>query len=191
MMKDVMLDLETIGIGRDAAVVQVAAVRFDPFLQVEGFAGLGAISTPEGSFNRRVSLMSPDLGSIDGPTLRFWLDQPERTRQQVFEHEGSKELRTVLGEFAEWYRGAERCWACPPGFDVRILNEAYKRLGFEKSPIHFRHERDFRTLRWIGNNLKVAEPEFVGKEHDALDDAHHQAGWAIQVLQRIHGRLPA
>jgi hypothetical protein len=72
-------------------------------------------------------------------------------------------------------------WANSPSFDCRILEAAYSAIGREK-PWAYYEERDYRTL----TNLGVGhDHEQEGIEHDAVDDAVHQATVAATVLSRI------
>lgn len=178
-MKHVMVDLETLSTGDNAAIVQIAACMFDPEEEL--------ISSPEGSFARYVRLDSKNLGEIDGETLSWWLKGDPAAMRRVF-HQGPRiTLNIALTHLRTWLELEEPdyYWANSPNFDLRILRQAYERCN-KQYPIPFRKERDFRTLKAIGRRLGIEAPPFVGVPHDALDDCFHQANHAIMVLRELH-----
>ncbi len=186
-LPDIMVDLETLGVGPGAMIVQIAAVRFDADAGDSGY-----ISTPEATFNFNVSL-HPDDGVIEPDTLLFWMRQSDDARRRVFSPATIHgRIAQGLTSFADWvYRGGRfhRVWANSPSFDLRLLKDAWRAknptLPESIWPITHRHERDFRTLRKVGEALGVEPPVRVGVEHDALDDACHQAGHAILILRTL------
>ena len=163
----VMVDIETLGLDAGSALVSIGAVRFDS-------DGVGE------TFEESVSVASCQAAglTIDGETLEWWLTQDAAAREQLT---GGIELAAALKRFAEFYHGADEIWANSPSFDCEMLEAAYEAIG-ETAPWAFYEERDFRTL----SSLAVApEPEQAGVEHDALDDARHQAEIAAETLRRI------
>lgn len=87
----------------------------------------------------------------------------------------------MLRGFAQWFDDADEVWANSPSFDCELLEAAYDAVGLE-APWDFYQERDYRTL----SSLPVAvDVEFEGVEHDALDDAKHQALVAAETLARL------
>jgi hypothetical protein len=200
-MDDIMVDIETLGTGSNAMIVQIAAVRFDPF---GGDCGL--IQAPEFAFDFHVQPTGNAVldGVMDFDTVRWWLSQEERARQRVFAPVAGcgGHVGTGVMALSHWLREQgpfERVWASGPQFDLALLKAAFDRtlnevpvlrtLGADPGPrpwpIPFRAERDFRTLKHVGKLLGVEKPLFVGVEHDALDDCYHQAGYAIQILRRV------
>ena len=166
----VMVDIETLGLEPGAAIVSIGAVRFDE-------------SGIHDTFERSVSLsncwedweMDVDVG-----TLEWWLEQDEAAKRVLT---GGEDLPEVLEAFSEWYDGADEIWANSPSFDCTLLEEAYARVGGTE-PWAYHEERCFRTLA----DLPVApELEHDGIEHDALDDAKHQALVAARTLQNVGG----
>jgi hypothetical protein len=157
MTDRVMLDIETLGLERGASVVSIGAVRFDS-------DGLGE------TFERTISLTSCQRAglTIDAETLEWWLTQDEEALEQL---SGGDSLATTLEAFSEWYGDADEIWANSPSFDCELLEAAYHAVDRDE-PWSFYEERDFRTI----SSLPVAaDVEFDGVEHDALDDAIHQA----------------
>lgn len=200
-LRHVMVDIETLGNGPNGMIVAVGACRFDPFV---GEAGM--ISTPEGCFN---AIVKPTGNvQIDGvmkfDTVRWWLKQEPAAQQRVFwpAAEPTDHIGMVVMAFLRWLetQGEFDCiWANPPSFDLRLLREAFDRIldttpklrliGLEEArvfhpwPIKYKQDRDYRTLRHIGEMMNLPQPERVGVAHDALDDALHQAAYTIEVLR--------
>jgi DNA polymerase III epsilon subunit-like protein len=162
-----MLDIETLGLQPGASIVSIGAVRF-------------SASHVGDTFQRSISLAScQDAGlSIDAETLDWWLGQTDSAKEQLA---GGSRLEPVLEDFIEWYGGADEIWANSPSFDCEILEHAYEAVDRD-APWRFYEERDFRTL----NALEFApDLDHNGVEHDALDDALHQAKIASAALTRV------
>lgn len=138
------------------------------------------------TFHRQISLESNQAldRSIDQDTWDWWTD--EQGADEAFLRDGD-DLATVLADFATWYGDAEEVWANAPSFDCEALEHTYGQTEYTE-PWEFYEERDYRTL----SSLPVA-PEFDmdGEEHNALDDAKHQARVAAATLQRLEGMSQA
>lgn len=163
-MNRVMLDLETLGLEPGCAIISFGAARFD-------HTGVGE------TFYRSISLVSCDDAGleIDAGTLEWWLGQDDNAREQLT---GGEELTEVLHEFAEFYDGADEIWANAPSFDCQILSAAYDACN-APVPWEFYEERCFRTLKNLPGAVEVEQD---GVDHNALDDALHQARVASKTL---------
>lgn len=203
-----LYDIETLG-GRDnAPIVQLGAVLFSPWGDPADFGGTGrgvcdpigagVISAPEGAFRMNVELTNHDVQRADWATIKWWLTVPDqRARLRVFGEPERSPISDVLRKFAVWAQSwgdAPTYWWSDMDFDCRLMRQAYDtaylpRLcpfgahGGENGP--HRGVRDYRTLRWIGKALCIEQAPRVGVEHDALDDAYHQAYYAIAVLRHL------
>lgn len=163
----VMVDIETIGLDTGSVIASIGAVRFD-------VDGLGD------TFTQSVSIASCQAAglSIDAETLEWWLTQDDAAREQLT---GGDDLEDALFEFSNWYHGADEIWANSPSFDCEMLEAAYEAVDAEP-PWEFYEERDYRTIA----SLPIApDIEQDGVEHDALDDATHQARVVAQTLNHI------
>lgn len=164
----VMVDIETLGTEPGAAILSIGAVRFNA-------RGLGD------QFYRSIDRQSCGAAGlhVDDGTLEWWTDQSEEAREVL---DGGEELDDVLSDFARWFDTADEIWANSPSFDCELLEAAYEAVDLVE-PWEFYQERDFRTLK----ALPIApEIEQDGTEHDALDDAKHQAYVAAATLGRIN-----
>jgi hypothetical protein len=168
-MKNVMLDLETLGNGSRAVIISIGAVEFDPV------AGLGrefySNVSPE-------SCVSAGL-EIDASTVMWWMKQSEEARA-AFKIPGGA-LAAVLQSFKSWFPAGAVVWGNGATFDNVILSNAYRAVGL-KQPWHYADDRCYRTLK---NLLPEVRQSSVGTAHNALDDAKFQALHAAKLLQVI------
>jgi DNA polymerase III epsilon subunit-like protein len=169
MTDRVMVDIETLGLKPGAAILSIGAVRFDE-------SGTGE------EFHRSISLEScQEAGlTIHAGTLEWWLSQDDEVSDILT---GGDDLEHVLRGFDAFYGDADEVWANSPSFDCEMLAAAYDAVGMNE-PWEFWAERDVRTLK----KLSVApdiERQDGENEHDALDDARHQALLVGETLRRL------
>ena len=172
-MKNVMIDLETMGQSPDAAIVAIGAVAF---------------TTSRGDlmqFYRVVNLASSMAagGQVDASTVMWWLRQDERARQALGERTVS--INEALGEFSRWFGLAggkdTLVWGNGADFDLVVLGQAYRRLAIAP-PWSFRNHRCFRTLRALRPDVEYKRPVDA---HNALADARSQAEHACRILEAM------
>ncbi len=138
--RDIMLDLETLGLSPGCAVLSLSAIVFDRFT---GECG------PD--FNEVISRAScRDCGlREEKETVDWWTQQSEEARQASFDAVDCKPLKKVLKAFSQWFlaQGSKRrVWACGPQFDCTILEHCYEACGL-KAPWDYYSLRDVRTIR--------------------------------------------
>ncbi|MEE8551548.1 MAG: 3'-5' exonuclease [Gemmatimonadota bacterium] len=178
-MKDVMVDLETMGTGYRAAIVSIGAVRFNPMSHEQG---------PK--FYRTISLESCQAAgqSIDARTVLWWMNQEEAGRLEIIKAYGGLDLEMALAEFAGFLGAKARVWGNGSNFDNRILREAYDLLRVE-CPWHYRDDRDMRTVVALAKLLGFngASIAHGGTKHHALHDAVYQATVVSTLCEWIAG----
>lgn len=167
---DVMLDLETMGNGPNAAIVAIGAVEFDPATR-----SLGR------HFYRGVSLETAVRGGgeIDASTVMWWLRQSDEARKGIC-GEGQP-LQQTLVEFATWLATlAEdvKVWGNGAAFDNVILASAYRRADLTV-PWPYWNDRCYRTMKAMRPDVKM---ERTGTHHNALNDAESQALHLMAIL---------
>lgn len=204
---DVMLDLETLGTGKDAAVVQIGAVLFEPL-------GGGKIRNGAGEVFSCMVDADDALArgaTVTMSTIRFWMNEDKEARKRVFGpknldvktngpvHDGQAFGSTyqALQWLQEWPRAAlgmewedfGGVWANGPTFDVSIIEGHYARFGLE-CPWHFSAPRCLRTLlklpRVGGWPEKMDTTGFV--KHHAPDDCVMQIMALQYAMDRLSGR---
>lgn len=177
-MNHVMLDLETLGTGPDAAIVAIGAVAFDPRSYTLG-----------DTFYRVIDLESALRwsGTVDGSTLKWWLSQPDAARRELARDDATDFPDTLEG-FSTWCstlcpRDDLRVWGNGAGFDNTILRQSYLRVfGVLDEPslpwIHW-NDRCYRTVKAFYPHIPKPAPAI---KHHALEDARAQAQHLLAML---------
>ena len=173
---DIMLDLETMGTGPDAAIIAIGAVAFD----IEG----GLLGD---SFYTTISLESAVVngGVMDPSTVLWWMKQDDAARNEFTNPGASMPLALTL--FRYWMEklapeaGTDslRVWGNGADFDNVILSSAYRRAGLERPWGRFAN-RCYRTIKSLHPHIKI---DRSGTHHNALDDAKSQALHLIAMLK--------
>jgi len=173
-MRDLMIDIETLGTAPGSVILSIGAVAFDAETGEFGEEYYAAID-PQSCI---------DLGlSVDMSTLKWWMAQSEEARSAAFA--GSDYLSKALYDLHQFVANAEpsRVWAKPPSFDLVLLESAYRACAID-IPFHYRTNRDCRTLFDITG---AVQPD-VGTTHNALDDAKSQALGVIDAYRILATR---
>lgn len=166
---NVMLDLETMGNGSNAAIIAIGAVAFDK-------AGM------HNQFYQQVSLASSvAIGmECDPSTVMWWMQQSDEARGAFKDNEKAMTINAALIEFSKWFAeiGGKEVWGNGASFDNVILANAYKKTGLVQ-PWKFWDDRCYRTI-------KALKPQFAierkGTHHNAVDDAQTQAEHLIRIF---------
>lgn len=172
-MKDVMIDIETVGTTPGSVILSIGAVYFsrvgigDQFyvnIDPDSCEAVGLVCDPE--------------------TVRWWDRQSEEAIAALLSN------RRSLGEALESFTGfldrAKRVWANSPSFDCVLLQAAYRAAG-TKAPWSHRSERCVRTVKWQVPR-SVTRVERKGVAHNALDDAIYQAEQVRQAMAALKGK---
>ena len=180
-MKDVMVDLETLGRRAGCSVLSIGAVAFD--------AGTGKLG-PE--FYTVVKVASCEAAGLhtDPDTVAWWERQnheAQKVLKQARATHGNEALGEALvgfnGYLAQFGPNTVRVWGNGSDFDNAILINCYAATNLEAG-WKFWNNRCFRSLKGMVPSVKV---DRIGTYHNALDDAKTQALHAIKVLQHLHG----
>lgn len=181
-MKDVMVDLETVGQRAGCAILSIGAVAFD---RETGKLGPELYTVVRLSTCEALGLHS------NQDTLDWWSKQsPEAQKvlKQSRAARGNKTLPKALAEFNEYLAQfgpkAVKVWGNGSDFDNAILYGCYAAADI-KAGWEFWNSRCFRTLKDFAPHLKM---ERAGTHHNALDDAKTQALHALKVLSHLKGK---
>lgn len=158
---NVMLDLETMGNGPDAAIVAIGACTFD--------IAAGKIGTTY--YNG---------GVIDASTVTWWLQQGDEARAEIA-REGGMHIAEALQHFDTWldrYTHDAEVWGNGASFDNVVLRGAYTRNG-TSAPWAWWNDRCYRTVKALHRDVPM---ERLGIHRHALDDAISQALHLIAML---------
>lgn len=185
--RDIMLDLETFGVGTNAAIKSIGACAFN--------LETGRVEQAISSFHRRINLTKSQFpGVLDASTVEWWLRQSDAARSSLLAEDGI-ELGGALSAFVDWcarYGQPDELilWSNGPTFDERLLREAFTRYGM-KFPIAHRNSGCQRTIRNLAKRLGIPKVEIVNTNvHDALSDARTQAMEVCELFARFRGLAP-
>lgn len=186
---DVMLDLETLGLGNTPVISQVSAVAFD----IES----GEVFD---EYNEKVSPQScVKLGlKVDGSTVEWWLQQDQAVLEKVIVKSitGGKDIKEVLITFSNFLKELKtkhkakevRIWGNGTLADNKWLESVYD-LAKESKPFKYWEHSDVRTLvdlgwRLTGKDYKK-DTAFVGEKHNAIDDCKHQIKYCSAIYAEL------
>ena len=168
-MKGVMLDLETMGNGSNAAITAIGAVEFDTETNLIGDKFYSIIDL-ESSVNSG--------GVIDPSTVLWWMKQSDAARNE-FTKEGVTMYQALL-DFRTWMSGrVAEVWGNGATFDNVVLRNAYLRADVE-APWDFRGDRCYRTLKALHPPILIPS---VGTAHNAVNDAEYQARILLEIYK--------
>lgn len=173
-MTDIMIDLETLGTDDGAAIIQIGVCSFD----------IVTNTISEGQC-WNVDWESTGFGDIGPSTLKWWLDQDPKVRNEVFNQSNALSMREVLRHFTLCVREMDfdSVWAKGADFDSRLLRQAYSIFGWDL-PYPYYKVKDMRTvLHTFGEHEDV--PPKNAQAHNALADAQHQARHLMNIVRRI------
>lgn len=173
-MKDLMIDLETLGTDKDSVILSIGACFFDTEALELG---------PQYYARLEIETQLLSGRSLDEEALEFWRSQSTQAKK-VFKEPTSDTLRSIT-EFCEWAKANSSVpfyvWANGAAFDIPIIEDLIKQCQLEV-PWEFRHVQDLRTFRrFVGNDEKIPRK---GTHHNALDDARDQAQYVIDQLRK-------
>lgn len=183
-MRDLSIDLETLGTRPDAPIVAIGAVLFN--------RETGEIGE---EFYTPITLHSAlKHGKVCPNALKWWFTQSPAA-QAVFRSPVAQELHDALlrlSMLVDRQPESDICvWGNGSTFDISILEHAYDAVGLE-APWNFWSIRDMRTIVDAASGLGFNRHSipFQGTEHHALDDARHQAKIITACLQAISASTP-
>lgn len=186
--KHIVIDIETLGTGSRAAILEVGATVFDPLAD-----DLPESPAVENIFYRQVDLQHElNLGfEVDASTIMWWIGQSEENRNRILEIHSKKsglQTHTVLDNLTSFILAhrVKFIWAHGATFDPVILAEHFKRLKRDP-PFNFRDVRDTRTLYAVASLEEETWKTLLHnpKKHHPVHDAwtHARAiNYCLQLL---------
>lgn len=172
-MKDVMIDFETFGNGKDKCLCQVGAVYFD---RVTGELG----AEFKANIDARTHVAAG--GKIDAETFYWWLAQSDSARASV--GAPGEHVIDVLNNLNDFLGRAERIWSHST-FDFVTLMDTLKQFSI-KPQFSYKSGLDLRTLVYLAGT-RVSEHVRDGTHHDGLEDAKFQVKYAVTAMNTIKG----
>lgn len=179
---DIMVDLETLGTTTDSTVFQISAAKFD--------ITTGIVSD---TFNMCCDIEKGPV-SADGSTLKWWLKTDKELLSRLL-NEGTCSEAEMFAQFHEWLGDCSHktyFWGNGISFDNVFVRDKFTHFGLTY-PIHFRNERDVRTiLELAAMKAGMSESKFKKErvpenpeKHNALSDVLYQVQLVYQCHQEI------
>ena len=142
---DVTVDFETVGLGNNAALIELAATEWNRDAECSDDIFMD-------SFMQRIDLTSAVFNGreFETSTIKWWQSKPDAVKAAILSEQCYPE-KEVLENFAAWLEECGKSddaevvlWAQGSDFDIAILRNRCKEYGI-KLPVHFHNFRDART----------------------------------------------
>ncbi len=171
-MKDVMIDIETLGAGGDNLICQIGACYFDRKTGEIGKTfkvNVDAIDAVQEGFQ------------LDADTVYWWLAQSEEARKSILE-QPRVSIRVAIYNLDEFLKDAKFIWSHAT-FDFVTIMQTYKKLNMKPS---FRYSAglDIRTLIEL-TKVSISDVPREGTHHDGLADSIHQVKYCMLAFDKL------
>ena len=170
-LKNVMIDLETMSVAKNAAIISIGAVEFDIEKKTLGE-----------EFSQNITLSSCVWLGMDrsAATLNWWaMDENKAARDALTKDAISIEL--AIARFCQWAAPEIIPWSNGATFDIVILENAIK-LCNRIVPWKYYNESCYRTFKRLYPEIVIPRQ---GIKHNALHDAKHQARHLLAILGEL------
>ena len=173
-----MIDIETMGTGADAAIASIGIVPFaDKVFLDEGIIVNVDLSSNLG-FGR----------GLDPRTVVWWLNQEKKAQESLFTPEPITLYLALIKTteyIKKWLGKKKGIWANGATFDLLIMRNAYKTV-LNEVPWDYRQECCIRSLRKISSTIGLNFSDYKqGTLHNSLDDAIGQAQFVVDFIEKV------
>lgn len=184
-MKEIMIDLETLGTKTDSIIASIGACRFD--------IDTGQIGETFYCAMEWTSLFKEQNGKLgrklDLDTLKWWMKQNDDARADLISGDTAN-LETGLGLLHDYVTEVpdSSVWGNGASFDISILENAYDQFPGYPIPWRFWKIRDVRTMVYLADKISYewkAANHRQGTHHNALQDAIYQAQYVSDIWQQL------
>lgn len=172
----VSVDLETVGLQPNAAIVSVGLAAFTLIGGVvKTFYGI--LNVPQQRDRGRV---------VDAKTVEWWQRQSPEAREafNMAMTDPARDNDFELQRITDWFRSIpslDGVWGFGADFDNAALQSLFRDYGL-CVPWPYKLNRCGRTITSV---LPMRRPPNVGTQHNALDDAIYQANTIRDSLMRL------
>lgn len=167
-----MLDLETLGTGSKACIIQIGACYFD---RETGEIG----QTIRINVDARSSVR--EGGQIDADTVYWWLSQSKEAINSMTAPP-LVDIKTAMNDLNAFLADATHIWSHAT-FDYVIITNVFKMLNI-KPLFRYTAARDIRTLVDLSKvTVNKKDSSRQGVHHDALDDCIYQVRYCVEAFK--------
>lgn len=175
-MRNIMVDIETLGHAPKSVILSIGATHFDK----------GGLSLP---FYTRIDIGSSLLAGchVEPATLNWWRKQNTEPIKRAFFAPEVLHLSDALVAFQDYLGNKNQfyLWAKGPDYDCVALKHVYDLLLMD-TPWQFRNTRDVRTVIGFVNPSEVPTASSEGEPHDAYYDACIQSKLVISACRLLN-----
>lgn len=171
MKTQITVDIETLGRGENAQIVQLAAIAFDK-------SGVQI-----GEFNKYVKWETNKYNFVVDPsTVAWWLKQSKEAINSVFGEKNRHSIKKVLIEFEDWCNLFDdyNLWQHST-FDAPKIQYAIRTVLKREPKIPYVAWKDIRTLTEVTG---IHKTKVEGIAHNALDDCLNQKKYITKCLNK-------
>lgn len=189
-MKHVMIDLETLSLKTNAAIIEIAAKEFNPNKDV---------MVTYNAFHLFVDAASCAMYGMDFDrnTIAWWASQEKSLKGRFDTFRNDCPIGYALGKLTEFLRntapdGDVTVWSQGSDFDIAVLKTAYRNVLGKEFPVMYRNVRDARTY-FLGivdaKKPEVQDPFKLVESEDEKHTAQGDVDWAIKAVQYAYDLL--
>jgi DNA polymerase III epsilon subunit-like protein len=168
----ITLDLETLGNGPTAPIVQIGAIAWNEDTVLDEF---------QATIEYDNSIIPSDF-KVDQRTLGWWFQQEKNAQWDVFNSEAYRlPVREAVANLLDWWKGKStfQVWTHAT-FDMPILRHL---LDVYEVPVpwDYHNLRDIRTLNYLVGDVEV---EKNNNKHNAIDDCKYQMRYINAMINK-------
>ena len=173
-MKNIMLDIETLGTEPGCVILSIGAVEFDDDSLGNSFeVNIDPESCTEAGLK------------IEPRTVMWWLEQDDAARKSLSNSNALPLDEALVGLTKAFDWQGAKVWCNGASFDFPILAAAYSAFNAD-TPWKYYDTMDFRTLKNLVSRKVYSECKSESEvKHNALADAIAQAETTVRLLQRL------
>lgn len=177
MLRDLSIDIETLGTGPRAVILSVGLAWFD-------FQIPDVIVEPYAEIYPRIEEQQKLGRYIDFSTVCWWMDQSQEAKKVFDDYIQRIPLLEAASRIGAAVNQANTIWAKGPDFDCVIANDLMRQVipGFRWP---FWKNRCVRTLCKLVPSAGLLQQYTVA--HSALGDAIHQANQMREAARYLQG----
>lgn len=172
-MKDLMIDIETMGVTSNAVMIQLAAVYFNPHTKETG--DKFSICIDENSCLEKGFL-------TDQSTKNWWAKQNQNVLKSI--QNNAINIQDAIDSFCDFLPKNTydlRVWSHAT-FDFVIVQNYLQKLT--KKKFNHKNAMDIRTLIYL-SEIDLDNYDWSQKTHDALDDCLFQINYCSDAIRKI------